>query len=335
MNAKKIELNEINRKLYKYFKEIRVYFYNLFYNSTQNEKKSDFKNPEYVEGVLKNYQDLISNMKTYLTYFNGNRKITCYISEKFINELINAIKENFNFNYNICDIESIYKSIIIQSNFIFIKFSYFSNIEILKDINCENSFNKGTKALLISNSQQFEEKKIQNYIEEKKYKMISFNKRNEIKHLKDNEIIIVKLFELELLNFVISFTIEEKENESNSVLISNTNIQGKYISLHNTLLMKKIKEEILDIIEFFFQLTKAKENNAINFFEIFIDYIHDYDKIFKIKCFKCKKNSKYSHFEKAFFPPFIKFNLEKLNNNNLKYINRSNEELFFHPQCCK
>ena len=315
MNAKKIELNEINRKLYKYFKEIRVYFYNLFYNSIQNEKKSDFKNPEYVEGVLKNYQDLIFNMKTYLTYFNGNRNITCYISEKFINELINAIKENFNFNYNICDIENIYKSIIIQSNFIFIKFSYFSNIEILKDINCENSFNKGTKALLISNSQQFEEKKIQNYIEEKKYKMI--------------------LFELELFNFVISFTIEEKENESNSVLITNTNIQSKYISLHNTLLMKKIKEEILDIIEFFFQLTKAKENNAINFFEIFIDYIHDYDKIFKIKCFKCKKNSKYSHFEKAFFPPFIKFNLEKLNNNNLKYINRGNEELFFHPQCCK
>ena len=108
-------------------------------------------------------------------------------------------------------------------------------------------------------------------------------------------------------------------------------MQCKYISLHNTLLKEKINAELSSIFDLLTKKFIIKENNGIIFVKSFINYIHDLDKIFYIKCYGCKKNSKYSIIEKNFNPPFIKYNKEKYS--NLNFPNKDRDILFFHPEC--
>ena len=99
--------------------------------------------------------------------------------------------------------------------------------------------------------------------------------------------------------------------------------------------------------EIFKDLNKISFNNKISFYEAFVsflDYIYDYNKIFKMKCGKCLNKLKYISEEKYFSVPFykiscidekyiteLKYNIEKEQDisNNLN----KNAFGFFHVEC--
>lgn len=88
----------------------------------------------------------------------------------------------------------------------------------------------------------------------------------------------------------------------------------------------------------------SKINGKISLYKafiIFLDYVNDYNKIFKIKCQKCKNKIKYNSYENFFSLPCYKYlNLDKNyinklidNIENENFNNENNIFGFFHEEC--
>ena len=113
----------------------------------------------------------------------------------------------------------------------------------------------------------------------------------------------------------------------------------------NFLLFKKLSvifnDKFNEIIK---EINKNKEQK-ISFYEcflLFLDYIYDYDKIFKIKCEKCFNHIKYISKDKYFSIPLLKVQIidEKYQNILFNDINKGNDINninkifhFYHQEC--
>jgi hypothetical protein len=81
---------------------------------------------------------------------------------------------------------------------------------------------------------------------------------------------------------------------------------------------------------------KIDKEFLVEFLKKLVNYLYDYDKIFKIKCDFCGKLTKYSLVEKYFFPPYYKMYKEKempLSQNNK--IIEVEKNYFYHEDCFK
>lgn len=124
----------------------------------------------------------------------------------------------------------------------------------------------------------------------------------------------------------------------------------KIFSKYDSILFKKIKmlfnERITSFLNLIYEDKKRKLlqnlNNSPIFFDEdslkellkkFINYISDYNNIYKTKCSFCENIIKYSLIEKCFFPPFYKVYREKENIQQNKIINENDINLFFHEEC--
>ena len=100
-------------------------------------------------------------------------------------------------------------------------------------------------------------------------------------------------------------------------------------------LSKLFLDRIFSIIKKIFKEKKNKGERKDAFLkEIcnkFLDYIYDYDNLFKIKCRACNKIVKYSLQEKCFYPPYYKIYEEIDNNDKANKI--GNKSLFYHEEC--
>ena len=82
---------------------------------------------------------------------------------------------------------------------------------------------------------------------------------------------------------------------------------------------------------------KMDKEFLVEFLKKLVNYLYDYDRIFKIKCDFCGKLTKYSLAEKYFFPPYYKMYKERempLSSNNKNLI-EVEKNLFYHEDCFK
>lgn len=82
---------------------------------------------------------------------------------------------------------------------------------------------------------------------------------------------------------------------------------------------------------------KMDKDFLVEFSKKLVNYLFDYDRIFKIKCDYCGKLAKYSLYENYFFPPYFKMYKEKeipLPQNNKVPIDFE-KNLFYHEDCFK
>lgn len=81
---------------------------------------------------------------------------------------------------------------------------------------------------------------------------------------------------------------------------------------------------------------KMDKEFLVEFLKKLVNYLYDYDKIFKIKCDFCGKSTKYSLAEKYFFPPYYKMYKERemplSQSNKLIEVEKN---LFYHEECFK
>ena len=117
---------------------------------------------------------------------------------------------------------------------------------------------------------------------------------------------------------------------------------------NNFLLFKKLSvilnDKFKEIIKEKNEKNKNKEQ-IISFYEcfnLFLDYIYDYDKIFKIKCERCFNHIKYISKDKFFSIPLLKVQIidEKYQNKLFNDINQGNDINdtnkifhFYHQEC--
>lgn len=312
MDEKQVELNDINYQVYFKLKEIRAKFYGLLKFIIKNKDElKNMQNKNKFTDLIK-LKEVLEPMEKYLEVFNNNKKnnIKINISDKFMNNsIINKIQENINHNNSIIEFEVLFVNALLELNNFQINYEQKSS----SLTNIESPNNNGNSTNLLN----FNEQEIKDYIKRKNYNMISFN-------LAKINNYIYYIFELNYFNIIL---IQKDKNIFSFNLIQ---VQTKYKSPDNNLLMKKIRDELSDIAKY---IISVKKINLMNFIKYFINYIHDYDKIFNIECYKCKKISKYSSVEKAFFPPCIKYNFEKNYSIRYLYNDKDKDKLFFHPQC--
>ena len=122
----------------------------------------------------------------------------------------------------------------------------------------------------------------------------------------------------------------------------NTNCSNIHLFKKLSLVLNsKFKQIIRDMKELYYSDNKVK----ISFYECFVqflDYIYDFDKIFKIKCGKCLKKIKYISFNKFFSVPLLKIQEidENYKKNLINDIEKGNDinninkiYNFFHEEC--
>lgn len=321
MLGKPIDLCEKNSNLYHYLTEIRKLFYFLLKKIPEKNNLTINTNQNNLLQIFSKLKNIIEKMTIHLNYFNCSENQVYVSDEYIINTFLDKIQENINHNYNIVNIADLFNNTSTQLNIFEINFFFPIKIPLtnrvpLNKINI-NQINKNIQPKL--NDQE-----IINYINTINLKNISFNKKTttEIICDKDN---IIPVYELQINNFVI----EIKQKKTNIISIKDITIKSKLKGFENTKLMLKIKERFFDEINFFSKKIQRNENSMMILLKLIINYIYDYENIFYIKCFACKKNSKYSYVDKAFFPPFIKKNREIFFGNY--FSNERNK--FFHPQC--
>jgi len=314
-------LNEANYDLYALFKRVREVFYSLL-NKLANSEYIINNNSKDIFDQLKKLENFLLIINDYLKNFNENQDKISSISDKYIINLIYTNQMNINRNYNLVDIEFIINNLSIKLN----NFDYINRKEILynKANLLQHKQNNNNNNQIIT--QPIDEQDIKNYINQNKFKLISFKIVHQDKEPKSHP--IIAYFEFELKNFFIKL-IPQKPN---NVVTQSFTLESRYNTLYNTLLLRKIHNELSKVIEFLYIKFINRENNGLNFLKSFINHIQDLDKIFYIKCYGCKKNSRYSHFEKSFFPPFIKYNIE-MYFYKFKFPNNDKDKLFFHPEC--
>ena len=318
MNSKTLTktLDDVNNDLYNNLKMIRKSFYYII-NKLVNEENIKNNTKNNINIQINNLENIIQSINGNLIFFNENQDKISSISEKFCSDLFPIFEGNVNQNNKKVDIEVIIMGLskklkIFDKNFFYDEYILSSNIKL------ENNINEKIKEISKEKTEiqiiKIDEKELNNYIEQNEFKNISLNT-------------ISNCIEFHLINFIIKLF----PSNPNNLKPITFDMQCKYISLHNTLLKDKINAELSSIFDLLTKKFIIKENNGIIFVKSFINYIHDLDKIFYIKCYGCKKNSKYSFIEKNFNPPFIKYNKEKYS--NLNFPNKDRDILFFHPEC--
>ena len=111
----------------------------------------------------------------------------------------------------------------------------------------------------------------------------------------------------------------------------------------NLFLYQKIRELFTNRIKSFIKIIneeKRRKIKSINNNEFlnevlprFMDYVKDYDKLFKIRCDICTYNLKYSIIEKCFYPPYYKLYInEDIISSKLKKKEKI-PNLFVHEEC--
>jgi hypothetical protein len=316
MNKKLI--NEANIELYSLFKNVRGVFYGLL-NKLANKDYIINNNSKDIFDRLNNLENLLKKMNECLNYFNENQDKTNSISDKYIWSIIYSNQTNIKRNYSLVYIDILINNLLIKlinSDYLYRKeiFSNKANLIQHKPNNNQNI------------TQHIDEEDIQNYIIQNKFKLISFKIVNQDKV--ENNHPIIAYFEFGLNNF----TIKLIPQKPNNVVTQSFTLECRYKSLYNTLLFRKIHNELSKVIEFLYNRFINRENNGMNFIKSFINHIQDLDKIFSIKCYGCKKNSRYSNVEKSFFPPFFKYNID-IYYYKFKYPIIDKDKLFFHPEC--
>ena len=318
MNSKPLTktLDDVNNELYNNLKMIRRYFYYII-NKLVNEENIKNNTKNNINIQINNLEKVLQSINENLIFFNENQDKINSISEKFCSDLFPIFEDNVNQNYKKVDLDIIIKGLskklkIFDKNFFYDEYILSSNIKL------ENNINEKIKEISKEKTEiqiiKIDDKELNNYIEQNEFKNISLNT-------------ISNCIEFHLINFIIKLF----PSNPNNLKPITFDMQCKYISLHNTLLKEKINAELSSIFDLLTKKFIIKENNGIIFVKSFINYIHDLDKIFYIKCYGCKKNSKYSFIEKNFNPPFIKYNKEKYS--NLNFPNKDRDILFFHPEC--
>ena len=316
---KRKALNEVNLDLYNLFKNVRDIFYSLLNKIANKDSINNNNSRDNIFNMLSKLEGMVQYMNETLKIFNENPDKIEYIQDEYISNLINTNQININRNYDLVDIDIIIKNLAVKLNILdYLNKKIFSlNKGNLIQYKANNNKN--------STTQQIDGEKIYNYIKQNKFKIVSFKLVNNDNQVNNNP--TLKYIEFGLNNF----TIKLIPQRQNNLCTKNFEIKSEYISLYNTLLMRKIRNELSKMIELLYNKYINKDNSGIAFLKSVIIYIHDFDKIFYIKCYSCKRNSKYSFSEKTFFPPFIKYNFEKYN--NLKFQIKDKDILFFHPQC--
>ena len=318
MNSKPLTktLDDVNNELYNNLKMIRRYFYYII-NKLVNEENIKNNTKNNINIQINNLEKVLQSINENLIFFNENQDKINSISEKFCSDLFPIFEDNVNQNYKKVDLDIIIKGLskklkIFDKNFFYDEYILSSNIKL------ENNINEKIKEISKEKTEiqiiKIDENELNNYIEQNEFKNISLKT-------------ISNCIEFHLINFIIKLF----PSNPNNLKPITFDMQCKYISLHNTLLKEKINAELSSIFDLLTKKFIIKENNGIIFVKSFINYIHDLDKIFYIKCYGCKKNSKYSFIEKNFNPPFIKYNKEKYS--NLNFPNKDRDILFFHPEC--
>lgn len=301
-----INLVELSKELFQYLIIIRRYFYDLTKSLANQDRNNNIN--IYNKALL--IEQILEKINKYLSIFNSIDKYDILINKFFFSYANNSIS-NVNNTYKLFNNYDL--SAILNTYY----YNLFNIITIT-----QNSY-----ISYIYNSSKVEEKKeqldlkqiINKYIKDKKYNHISIEFRNNdnIQNINSK----ITLFNLCLEIF------SNKIDEPISVI----KVYQKYSPIGNTLLIKQLEEEILDIVKRIYNRLKRKEISIKEYLSNFIDYIQDLDKIFYIKCNRCKKFSKYSFKQKIFLPPFIKYNYEKYSPLHLHNVNK--ESLFYHPQC--
>lgn len=131
-----------------------------------------------------------------------------------------------------------------------------------------------------------------------------------------------------------NYKLNIKKNFKNLLLIKKiknlfeTRIYLIIISIINEKKLKiKVTSDLIEKRNDFFG-----EDVLIELCKRFINYIYDYNKLFKTKCAVCNKIVKYSLTEKCFLPPYLKIYKEVF---NLKNSLEENINSFFHEECFK
>ena len=311
-------LNEANTELYSLFKNVRGVFYSLL-NKLANKDYIINNNSKDIFDRLKSLENLLKKMNEYLNHFNENQGNINSISEKYILSIIITNKTNINRNYSLVYIDTLINNLLIKlinSDYIYRKEIFTNKANLIQ--------HKPNNNQIVT--QLIDEEDIQKYIAQNKFKSISFKIVNQDNEQQNPP--IIAYFEFGLNNF----TIKLIPQKPNNVVTQSFTLECRYKSLYNTLLFRKIHNELSKVIEFLYNIFINRENNGMNFIKSFINHIQDLDKIFYIKCYGCKKNSRYSNVEKTFFPPFFKYNID-IYYYKFKYQIVDKDKLFFHPEC--
>ena len=161
------------------------------------------------------------------------------------------------------------------------------------------------------------------------------------------------------LNLLIAVQFEREYSHSYrpNLLVNNINLFEPKSIISKSLLFHKIsnllENRFRPMLTFVFEEKRKKQNMIYNnpnnpsvkmdkdflveFLKKLVNYLYDYDRIFKIKCDFCGKLTKYSLAEKYFFPPYYKIYKEReipssSNNKNLIEVEKN---LFYHEDCFK
>ena len=332
MNTK--PLNDVNFELYRKLMHIRKIFYYILRLLINEEYINNNNCKNSIISQINNLENVSQSINENLIIFNDNQDKIDSISDAYFNSLIKNFKDNIfnnsinNQNYKNVDFEVIIKALSRKLKIFDINFFY--NEYILPfNIKLECNLYKAIKRNPKENNQiqnlKIDEEELKNYIKQNGFKNLVFKIVNEDKKVDDVE--IVKYIEFHLKNFIITLI----PTRPNNIMPLTFDIKSKFLSFNNTLLRRKILTELSSSIDALIKNNIIRENNYNNLVKNLINYIHDLDKIFYIKCYGCKRNSKYSYIEKFFYPPYIKYNIEKYY--NLKYPTNDKDILFFHPQC--
>ena len=319
------------------------------FNSIIKTKTNNINNTNGIKiNIETDPEKLISKLELNLISLNDN------LHE--INSLKNENKNNTNDNNNIDLKNKINKKYYIYDNIIDKYMQYlFSNNNFIFISNI-NSINNNVNNLFI-----FEENYFQKLI--KKQSLIGkYFKKLKIKYSKNNknnnkEFVQIKItiYNLFVVWVVFPFNLKkflENDFHKNIKIIVNSKYDptiknvydDNYNNYSNYKLYKKLTIIFNNIFKDILKNEISKNFQKISFlkvFTIFLDYIYNYDIIFKIKCKKCLNKLKFIGEENYFSIPCYKLlNLDDnyINNiyNNIekgKDINNKNLYDFFHEEC--
>ena len=336
-----VEKNLLNKSL-DIISEIRTLFYEILntYTLQQFHFKENFSIYNKILQIDENENKIIKNPDKLLS-----KLISDLTSLNIVLEELNSLPYNNKTNND-------YQSIITNEEnkyLLYIKLSlmkYNIKSNLVPDLCCFDSnifFNLNEKQLLI----------------EKYFKKLKIKCGQKNSKLKEKEYIQIKIIVHNLFCVIIMIPnniskLYENEFQNKIKIIVNaiygpTNINYEenknFNNYSNYLLFKKLSvifnDKFKEIIK---EINKSKEQK-ICFYEcflLFLDYIYDYDKIFKIKCEKCFSHIKYISKDKYFSIPLLKVQIidEKYQNKLFNDINKGNDINntnkifhFYHQEC--
>ena len=257
------------------------------------------------------------------------------------------------------DKQTIQKSDILVNNFIDKYMEYY--FEKINNIYLNNELILNNKNNLIILEENYFQKLIENHILIGKYfKLLKIQYSKRIKNNK--EFIQIKIVIQNICSIIIVFPsslskfYENNYHKKIKIVVNGLygpsnikSISGDYYNNYSNFKFYN-KLEILFNNKFkniLKTLNEIKESEKISFYNgiiIFLDYIYDYNKIFKIRCKKCLNKLRYISGEHYFSVPYYKIinieekyinelinNIEKRNDINNYY--KENLVGFFHDEC--